>query len=82
MHCRLDEEITEKWTGRNVLVCRGRVFMGPAYYAILLTLGAITVPYIVFLIFPVYVQLFSPVVYVSQLQLGLHAILDCPHPSL
>ena len=83
-YCSANDEITENWRGNNVLACRGKVFMGPAYYAAIITFLAITFPYIVFLAFPIYVMYTShqAIVFFSQMDLVLHGLSNCPHYSL
>ena len=57
MTCSRDDNVVERWTGNNVLLCRGRLIMGPAFYAIILSFCLMTIPYVFFLIYPIYVDL-------------------------
>ena len=52
-----DGNIAERWTGKNRLLCRGRLMMGQAFYPIILSFFLMTIPYVFFLIYPIYVNL-------------------------
>ena len=52
-----EKKVVTPWPGNNVLMCRGRLFLGPAYYAVILSFLLITLPYGIFIAFPVNVIL-------------------------
>ena len=46
---------SEDWPGNNIFACKGHCVMGPSYYTIILTFFLITIPGILFLLYPAYV---------------------------
>ncbi len=48
--------LEEKWPGDNVIVCKGSCFMGPSYYAVIISFCLVLIPGVVFVVFPAYVS--------------------------